>query len=76
MRVNGKDQPGTDQMFWAGYSGCFFLPASAAPIGFCDKGLPVGVQIIGPQFGDRTCIELAKLIEREYHAYTPPASYE
>lgn len=76
VKVNGKDQPGTDQMFWAGYSGCFFLPASAAPIGFCDKGLPIGVQIIGPQFGDRTCIELAKLIEREYHAYTPPAGYE
>lgn len=75
VTVNGKDQPGTDQMFWAGYSCCFLLPGTVAPIGFCDKGLPIGVQIVGPQYGDRTCIELAKLIEREYHAYMPPPGY-
>ena len=75
VTVNGKDQPGTDQMFWAGYSCCFYLPGTVAPIGFCDKGLPIGVQIVGPQYGDRTCIELAKLIEREYHAFSPPPGY-
>jgi len=72
VTVNGKDQPGTDQLFWAGYSCGFYLPGTVAPIGFCDKGLPIGVQIVGPQFGDRTCIELAKLIEREYHSFAPP----
>ena len=76
VQVNGKDQPGTDQLFWAGYSCCYYLPGTVAPIGFCDKGLPIGVQIVGPQYGDRTCIELAKLIESEYHAYTPPPGYE
>ena len=75
VKVNGRDQPGTDQMFWAGYSCCFYLPGTVAPIGFCDRGLPIGVQIVGPQFGDRTTIELAKLIEREYHAFTPPPGY-
>ena len=75
VKVNGKDQPGTDQLFWAGYSCGFYLPGTSAPIGFCDKGLPIGVQIVGPQYGDRTCIELAKLIERDYHKYEAPPAY-
>ena len=39
------------------------------------SGLPVGVQIIGPQYGDRTCIQMARLLERDYQAFVPPSSY-
>ena len=38
--------------------------------------LPVGVQIIGPQYGDYTCIAFARLLEREYYAFMPPSGYE
>ncbi|HKC96905.1 MAG TPA: amidase, partial [Methylomirabilota bacterium] len=48
--VNGRRLPVTDHLFWAGYSGAFYLPATAAPCGFTPGGLPVGVQIVGPQF--------------------------
>jgi len=74
--VNGKRVPSTDQLFWAGYSCLVYLPATVAPIGFTPGNLPVGVQIVGPQFGDRTCIEFARLLEREYHAFVPPPGYE
>lgn len=76
ITVNGKKVPTTDQAFWAGYSGVVYLPSTVAPVGFTSEGLPVGVQIIGPQYGDRTCIAFAKLLEREYHGFVPPPGYE
>jgi len=30
---------------------------------------------IGPQYGDLTCLALAKLLEREYQAFVPPPGY-
>jgi amidase len=74
--VNGKPAPVIDQLFWALNSGTSYLPSTVAPIGFTAEGLPVGVQIVGPQFGDRTCIAFAKLIEREFHGFVPPPAYD
>jgi amidase len=76
IRVNGKDVPTTDQLFWAGYPGEVYLPATVAPIGFTPAGLPVGVQIVGPQYGDRTTIDFAHHLEREYQPFVPPPGYE
>jgi len=73
--VNGRPQPSTTQMFWAGYSGMAYLPSTVAPIGLADDGLPVGVQIVGPQYGDLTCLKFAQLLEREYHAFQAPPGY-
>lgn len=73
--VNGRRVPTTDQLFWAGYPGMAFLPATVAPAGFSRAGLPIGVQIVGPQYGDRTCIELARLLEREFQGFVPPPGY-
>jgi amidase len=73
--VNGKHVRTTDQLFWAGYSGMCFLPSTVAPAGLTPGGLPVGVQIVGPQYGDRTTIAFARLLEREYQAFVPPPGY-
>jgi amidase len=75
ITVNGKRVPCVDQLFWAGYGGMAYLPATVAPIGFTPGGLPVGVQIIGPQYGDRTSIEFARLLEREFQSFVPPPDY-
>ncbi len=75
ITVNGKRVPCVDQLFWAGYGGMAYLPATVAPAGLTPAGLPVGVQIIGPQYGDRTCIELARLLEREFQPFVPPPDY-
>jgi amidase len=74
--VNGNQAPTTDQLFWAGYSGVAYLPSTVAPLGLASDGLPTGIQIVGPQFGDRTCIAFAHLLEREFQAFTPPPGYE
>lgn len=76
IRVNGKDVPTTDQLFWAGFSCVAYLPGAVAPAGLTPAGLPVGVQIVGPQYGDRTCIHFARLLQREWRAFTPPPGYE
>ena len=73
--VNGKRVPVTDHLFWAGYSGAFYLPSTAAPCGFTPSGLPVGVQIVGPQYGDLTCLAFARLLEREFQGFVPPPGY-
>jgi amidase len=75
ITVNGKPQPATTQMWWAGISGMCFLPGTAAPIGLSPEGLPIGVQIVGPQYGDLTTIRVAQMIEREYYAFVPPPAY-
>jgi len=73
--VNGKKVPTTDQLFWAGYSGGFYLPSTVAPIGITPQGLPVGVQIITRQYGDYTSLRFAELLEKEYAGFVPPAGY-
>ncbi len=76
IKVNGKYVPTTDQLFWAGYSCVVYLPSTVAPAGQTPGGLPVGVQIVGPQYGDRTTIDFARHLEREFRAFVPPPGYE
>jgi amidase len=76
IEVSGQRVPTTDQLFWAGLGGVCYLPGTVAPIGLTPRGLPVGVQIIGPQYGDRTCLRFARLLEQEYYAFEPPPGYD
>ncbi|HTN97265.1 MAG TPA: amidase family protein, partial [Nordella sp.] len=75
IAVNGKTVPTTDQLFWAGYSGGFYLPSTVAPMGLTPQGLPAGIQIITKQYGDLTALRFAELLEREYHDFAPPPGY-
>ena len=51
------------------------LPALALPVGFDDRGLPVGVQVIGRRGRDRDLIALARRIQEksDWHARVPDA---
>ena len=75
ITVNGRQQPLTTQMWWAGIAGMCYLPGTAAPIALSEEGLPLSVQIIGPQYGDLTTIRFAQLLERDYYAFAPPPDY-
>jgi amidase len=75
IAVNGKREPTTDQLFWAGLPIMTNLPATAAPVGLAADGLPCGIQIIGPHLQDRTCIEFARLIEITLGGFSPPPGY-
>src|SRR4029077_12995801 len=72
--VDGKKIPYNDQLAWTGMATVIGLPATAAPIGRTDSGLPIGVQIIGGYLEDRTTVAVAGLVEREFGGFTPPPS--
>jgi amidase len=74
--VNGRRVPVTDQLFWAGFSGMVYLPSTVAPAGFTPGGLPVGAQLVGPQYGDRDCIALAQQLESEFQGFVPPPGFD
>lgn len=75
ISVDGQPQPTTTQLFWAGYSGMVLLPSTVAPIGVATDGLPVGVQIVAPQYLDHSAIRFAQILEREYCGFTPPPGW-
>ena len=72
--VNGNAEPYFNQVFWAGLASVAYLPSTVIPTGPDQAGLPIGVQIIGPEYGDLITIGVAKLLEREGFAFTPPAA--
>ena len=76
LAIDGVPHPFMNQVFWAGLANMAYLPAVSAPIGFTEDGLPVGAQIIGPQYGDHACIAFARFLEREYQGFVPPPGYE
>ncbi len=65
LTINGAPTPYGAQIGWAGIATFPGLPSTCAPIGKTPGGLPVGVQIIGPAYEDRTTIAFAGLVERE-----------
>ena len=73
--VNDGQEPTVDQLFWAGLASVVHLPATVAPAGLTRSGLPVGLQMIGPHLGDRTCIAFAGLMEQELGGFVPPPGY-
>ena len=72
LDVDGRKIPYNDQSAWAGMAILTGLPATTAPMGRSDSGLPIGVQIIGGFLEDRTTIAFAGLIEREFGGFVPP----
>jgi amidase len=48
------------------------LPAASAPCGLTPAGLPVGLQIVGPQFGEEKVLVLARLVQQTSPIGPPP----
>lgn len=70
--IDGVEHPYFDQLVWAGLATMPGLPATAVPAGRSPEGLPVGVQLIGPMFEDRTPLRLAELLEQEIGGFRAP----
>ncbi|MFI1235307.1 amidase family protein [Nocardia salmonicida] len=70
--IDGVEYPYLDQLVWAGLATMPGLPATAIPTGLSPEGLPVGVQLVGPMFEDRTPLRLAELLEQKIGGFTAP----
>jgi amidase len=70
--VDGVAVPYNDMLFWPGLTGGVHLPATVAPIARSPEGLPIGVQIVGRLYADRTTIAVAGLIETLTGGFVAP----
>lgn len=75
LTIDGRKVPYSDQVVWSAVATVVGLPATVAPIGRSESGLPIGVQIIGGYLDDHTTIAFAGLIEREFGGFTPPPKF-
>jgi amidase len=57
---------------WAVFAG---QPSTAFPAGLDRRGLPLGLQAIGPYLEDRTPLVFAQCLEREWERFTPPPGF-
>ena len=75
LDVDGVAQPYFQQVFWAGLVTVAYLPSTVFPTGPSRGGLPIGLQAVGGEYQDRTCIEFSRLMAREFGGFTPPTGY-
>jgi len=75
ISIEGKDIDYSDLLFWPGLTGGYHLPATVAPMGITKAGLPLGVQIAGPIYGDRTTLAAAALLEEAGLSFKPPPGW-
>ncbi len=75
IRVDNREYPYFQQVFWAGLTGVAYLPSTVIPTGLTDDGLPIGVQIVGPEYSDLITIGVARLLEAAGCQFVPPPAY-
>ncbi|HZM32017.1 MAG TPA: amidase [Acidimicrobiales bacterium] len=73
--VDGVERSYLDGLCWNGGVGILLLPVATPPIGRTPAGLPVGVQVIAPQYHDRTAIAVAGHLEELLGGFDPPPGY-
>jgi amidase len=72
VQVDGRALPSANDYFWLGLASLCYLPATTVPIAQSPEGLPIGAQIVGAFGADRTCLEVAILLEDAHRAFQPP----
>jgi amidase len=73
--VDGQDINYGDLLFWPGLTGGYHLPATVVPMGLTKTGLPLGVQLAGPIYGDRSTLAAAVLLEKAGLGFKPPPGW-
>jgi len=76
LEINGQEKPMLNNMAWVYMAVVSGLPATVAPVGLSDSGLPVGIQIIGARFEDRTTIAFARGLSELIGGFAAPPGYE
>lgn len=65
-----------DMFFWISFATMTGLPATSAPVGRTESGLPVGLQIMGPYLEDATPIDIAERLAGLIGGFAAPPGYE
>ncbi len=73
--VDNEERSYFEQVYWAGMAICSYLPATVVPTGAIGEGLPIGIQIMGPEYSDMKTIGFAKLLEDAGLNFVPPPGY-
>jgi amidase len=76
LTVNGRSKSYWNNLTWTVMAIVSGLPATVAPVGRTESGLPVGVQIIGDRFEDRTTIDFARGLSEIIGGFVAPPGYK
>ncbi len=68
-------RPYFDMVKWIAPGTLTGCPATTAPVGRGEGGLPIGLQIMGPFWEDATPITFAKLLARELGGFVAPPGF-
>lgn len=74
--VDGQERPYFEQVFWSGLAISSLLPSVVVPTGLDAENLPIGIQIIGPEYSDLILIEIAELLEKDGCKINIPPAYK
>ncbi|KAJ3038965.1 hypothetical protein HDV00_012723 [Rhizophlyctis rosea] len=74
LTINNHRIPYITQILWPTVVGMCGLPATAVPI--ANEGLPVGMQVVGPQGGDLMCIRVAELVAGVCGGFRRPGGFD
>jgi amidase len=73
--INGAPRPAADTYYWLSIASLPYLPATTIPLGLNASGLPVGAEVVGPEFSDLGCIQIAHLIEQAFGGCARPPGF-
>lgn len=72
ITVNGKSVPYMSMLSWISLATSLHAPALALQAGRTPEGLPVGLQLVGPENGEDGLFDLAYAAEEVLGGFTPP----
>ncbi|WP_193175810.1 amidase family protein [Oricola nitratireducens] len=76
LDVGGEVRPYMENLYWPGIATLGHLPSTVRPLPAPVRGMPAGVQVIGPEFGDRTTIHFTALCDEVFGGFVPPPGFE
>ena len=76
ITVDNEEQDYFRQLFWAGTITVAHLPSTVFPTGPSSAGLPIGLQAVGAEFNDYTCIDFARLLAEEMGGFVAPPGFD
>lgn len=75
LTVDNEEISYAKHLVWAGLATLPGLPVTTVPVTRSSEGLPIGMQIIGPQWSDKTTLAVGGLIETINGGFVAPPGY-